>query len=583
MFLNLYTGNGLTLAQQVAALFAAGEQGIWLDPSDLTTMFQDAAGTTPVTAVEQPVGLLLDKSKGLVLGSELVTNGTFDSSTANWTAGTNITLSVDSQRLKVVYGGSASQGASQTVTGLTVGKTYILKVTFIQGNVPTNFFYIEGFAGLAGQGGFNTSGDYTFYFTANTTTSSLTIRTAGTWQVNDYFFLDNISVKELAGNHATQATSTSRPTLSARYNLLTYTEDFSNAWLKYTIDVTANQAADPFGGNAADLLLPTTASSNTHYVAQNAITSAAVTMSCYVKAAGYSKVGIGDSAYGQWASFNLTTEQVIKTHASSTATITSAGNGWYLCTLTIANTPSSTKIVSIKPLDDAYTDTYIFSYTYTGDGVSGVYAFAANALPTNQSTIPYQRVTTATDYNTDATKFPKYLKFDGVDDSLATASINFTATDKMTVWAGVRKLNDSATQIIAELSSSSSVTNGTLALFAPLNGGIAQYVFRSRGTSASEAIATPFAAPITNVVTGISDISGDISSIRINGSVIATTVTDQGTGNYGNYPLYIGSRASTSLIFNGQIYSLIIRGAESTATQITNTETYVAGKTGVTL
>ena len=34
----------------------------WYDPSDLSTMFQDAAGTTPVTEAGQPVGLILDKS-----------------------------------------------------------------------------------------------------------------------------------------------------------------------------------------------------------------------------------------------------------------------------------------------------------------------------------------------------------------------------------------------------------------------------------------------------------------------------------------------------------------------------------------
>lgn len=45
-------------------LFRAGEVGIWYDPSDLSTLFQDAAGTTPVTDVEQPVGLMLDKSGG---------------------------------------------------------------------------------------------------------------------------------------------------------------------------------------------------------------------------------------------------------------------------------------------------------------------------------------------------------------------------------------------------------------------------------------------------------------------------------------------------------------------------------------
>lgn len=43
-------------------LFAAGEQGVWYDPSDLSTLFQDAAGTTPVTTVGQPVGLMRDKS-----------------------------------------------------------------------------------------------------------------------------------------------------------------------------------------------------------------------------------------------------------------------------------------------------------------------------------------------------------------------------------------------------------------------------------------------------------------------------------------------------------------------------------------
>jgi len=45
-----------------AVLFGAGEQGGWYDSSDLSTMFQDSAGTTPVTATGQTVGLLLDKS-----------------------------------------------------------------------------------------------------------------------------------------------------------------------------------------------------------------------------------------------------------------------------------------------------------------------------------------------------------------------------------------------------------------------------------------------------------------------------------------------------------------------------------------
>jgi hypothetical protein len=44
-----------------ATLFAAGEKGYWLDPSDLSTMWQDATGTI-AAAVNQPVGRMLDKS-----------------------------------------------------------------------------------------------------------------------------------------------------------------------------------------------------------------------------------------------------------------------------------------------------------------------------------------------------------------------------------------------------------------------------------------------------------------------------------------------------------------------------------------
>jgi hypothetical protein len=43
-------------------LFASGEGGAWYDPSDLTTLFQDAAGTIPVVSDGDPVGLMQDKS-----------------------------------------------------------------------------------------------------------------------------------------------------------------------------------------------------------------------------------------------------------------------------------------------------------------------------------------------------------------------------------------------------------------------------------------------------------------------------------------------------------------------------------------
>ena len=55
-------GGAVVPAWQPSDLFQSGEAGGWYDPSDLSTLWQDAAGTTPVTADGDPVGKMEDKS-----------------------------------------------------------------------------------------------------------------------------------------------------------------------------------------------------------------------------------------------------------------------------------------------------------------------------------------------------------------------------------------------------------------------------------------------------------------------------------------------------------------------------------------
>lgn len=61
----LYT-NGLNLKDALTfnplSLFSGGKKGVWYDPSDKSTLFQDAAGTIPVTKDGDPIGLMKDKS-----------------------------------------------------------------------------------------------------------------------------------------------------------------------------------------------------------------------------------------------------------------------------------------------------------------------------------------------------------------------------------------------------------------------------------------------------------------------------------------------------------------------------------------
>jgi hypothetical protein len=117
-----------------------------------------------------------------------------------------------------------------------------------------------------------------------------------------------------------------------------------------------------------------------------------------------------------------------------------------------------------------------------------------------------------------------------------------------------------------------------LAPFLPTTG----YGFRSRGTVAAIANAGPFAAPATNVVTGVADIAADICTTRVNGA--ATTVgTDQGTGNFGNYAINLGRRNNTNLPLNAYLTRLIICGATRSDSQIVKAERSTALKMGLPL
>lgn len=55
-------GAGSNLPFHPSQLYTSGQQGAWYDPTDISTLFQDAAGTTPVTTNMDKVGLMLDKS-----------------------------------------------------------------------------------------------------------------------------------------------------------------------------------------------------------------------------------------------------------------------------------------------------------------------------------------------------------------------------------------------------------------------------------------------------------------------------------------------------------------------------------------
>ena len=174
-----------------------------------------------------------------------------------------------------------------------------------------------------------------------------------------------------------------------------------------------------------------------------------------------------------------------------------------------------------------------------------------------------------------------YLEFDGAQGLKTPLTVDFTGTDSMSVFSGARKELD-ASENIVEISANVGSNAGAFRLSTNING---QWRYGSRGDgSVKNATATGYAAPSTNVVTGISDISDNISRIRVDDDFTFTNTGDQGAGNYGNHNLNIGSRNNVAgLQLNGFIYGVIVRGATSSAKEIDSTEAYMAAKSGVTL
>jgi hypothetical protein len=571
-----------------ADLFSAGEQGAWYDPSDLTTLFQDSAGTTPVTAVEQFVGMMLDKSKGLVLGSELVTGAFVNGGALPWpnfsASGTGFTASVSG--VSGTY-----QVANPNGISIVSGKWYKVFVNVTQ---STDDAVLVSLQSASTGGGTARSTSFTFgpasattitgYLQAtSTTTAYLQFSQQGTTITFD---VASVSVRELPGNHAFQTTSAKRPKLAARYNLLTYSEQFDNGvwtrinFLAFGSGSIVNAIAAPDGTVTADLLTESTAASANFFFNQTTVLSSSTTYtySIYCKPNGRLRLYLAGSstAWGAgFITFNLNTGVVSPSSGSGwTGTIENLPDGWYRITATRTTEAgiSGGYALTLFFLDNAG------NVTYTGDGVSGMYFWGADLRPASQATgligPTYQRVVDAATYDT--VGFLPYLEFNGLSWSMSTGSIDPGAVDKAQVFAGVRKLSDSFA-IIAELSASVSSNNGVFGLWPP--GFSGNFAFYSKGTSAAEPVRS-LAAPVTAVLAGIGDISGDFAAIRVNG-LQTTSSADQGTGNFGNYPLFIGARNNAGSFFQGWLSSMIVRfGANLSQSQIDSTESWVNQKTG---
>ena len=177
-----------------------------------------------------------------------------------------------------------------------------------------------------------------------------------------------------------------------------------------------------------------------------------------------------------------------------------------------------------------------------------------------------------------------YLEFDGSDDFLVTNSINFTATDKVSLFVGVRKLSDANIGSVFGLSSAPISASGVFEMYTPQTAGGEGVAYYSRGASTRSFVLTQgLKAPVGFILSAKTDIANNTVICKINQSLTAVAGGNLGGGSFSNNPLFIGRRGGTSLPFNGHIYSLIGIGRLTTGSETTALEKELAKRLGVTL
>jgi hypothetical protein len=189
--------------------------GMWISPRDLASQWADYTGTTPVATPgtvadsSNPVGLAYDLRAGdPALGTELLTNGDFSDGETGW--------------VEVLAGGSTFDVSGGQAT-LTRGTSYAIATQNVvtpgkQYRYTLEIVSISGTVSLSNNGGFvyatfTTPGMKTVDFTQQIGTTAAVFFGVDTDGGSVVF--DNVSVKEILGNHMLQSTSAARPLASA--------------------------------------------------------------------------------------------------------------------------------------------------------------------------------------------------------------------------------------------------------------------------------------------------------------------------------------------------------------------------------
>jgi hypothetical protein len=251
-------------------------------------------------------------------------------------------------------------------------------------------------------GGMWDMGDMSTLFQDTAGSTPITAVTQPIGRVND---------KSGLGNHATQPTAGSRPTYSARKNLLVKSEDFA--------DVVWSSASSSLGaatvfssGNVANLVLDTAANDQHTRITEISTAAGAVTVSFKVRKKDLDYVVFRAVQDGILCYFNVSSGTTGAISGAATTSISASGAD-FVCVVQFVTAGDMQLHFGVTPADA--------TLVYVGSGVGNY--IGEPQVETGSTATRYQRVNTASDYDT--VGFPAFAQFDATDDALLFPAITF--------------------------------------------------------------------------------------------------------------------------------------------------------------
>jgi hypothetical protein len=490
-------------------------------------LFNDSMGVDPVFDPREAkgLGLLLDRSFGLERGPELVTNGSFDTATG-WVippAGTLGTIAGGTLSFARPADSSSNTGAAFGPAAAVVGRTYHVRFDVVSGS---GNILVNEVASVPA-----TSGPKSVYITAVNTTAFSVRGFAGMSAT-----IDNVSVREIPGNHRQQPTAAARGEFSARYNLLASSQCLGATWGAIGSGTKTDISANVLGGAITGGVRQASNGADWHRLEN--LTSVTLTAGMSYRLRFY--MAPGTSGLYRCTIRNSSSAETMVRGPFAGAPVTSSSAGpavdvsvvqvepdLWVATFDFVPSTTGAHTFSIGPWSNT---TGLDIIAYGGD-----IRLTADAIP---SLPEYQAVRSPTDYDTEG--FPVYHRSLTDDWSFFDIDPN-GASQAYIFWAGRKRVD--ITAIIMESSVNSTTGVGAFAVVQLANGVVA----RSGGSIPGPSATVPNTAPNRLAFSKRASISEDILDVYSGKTRVSQNSADQGSGAYQPYRVFCGARGGTAL------------------------------------